>query len=72
LKPTTRINCRRPLLRARCERPRCCRAKQRYELTPFHLTKWHPLPLTLGVSDNITQLARISQGLAALRDFGPA
>jgi hypothetical protein len=33
------------LLRARGERPCCCRAEQRYELTPFQLTELHALPL---------------------------
>jgi hypothetical protein len=42
---------RRPLLRARRERPRCCRAtEQGDELAPSKPIEWHPLPPSQGGS----------------------
>jgi hypothetical protein len=57
-----------PLLRARRQGPYGrCTAKQRDELTPFQLIKWHPSPRSREVVQR-SDIAKISQGLVELCD----
>jgi hypothetical protein len=58
--------------RPRGDRPHSRAAEQRDELASLHLTELHWQPLRHGVSDSITDWRGSSQGLAAVRDFGPA
>jgi len=58
------------LLRARSERPNSRATEKRDELAPFELTKLHPLPLARATT--IANWRGSSQGLAAMRHFGPA
>jgi hypothetical protein len=58
----------RRLLRTRTERPSRSATDKRDELSPFKLTKLHPLPLARATS--IANWRGSSQGLAAMRHFG--
>src|SRR5215475_6859083 len=61
------------LLRARRERPRSQRAaKQGDELTSLQWAELHMLPLAGEVRGSIADWRGSSQGLIAMRDFGPA
>jgi hypothetical protein len=60
----------RRLLRTRTERPSRSATDKRDELSPFKLTKLHPLPLAQG--DKHSELARIKSGARRNAAFRPA
>jgi hypothetical protein len=58
------------MLRARCERPRCCPAEQCDEIAPLQSIELHLVPQP--PPGQHIALVGSSQGLAALRKFNPA
>jgi hypothetical protein len=69
----TSFNRRTSLLQARRERPRRRTAQQRDDLAAFHSIELHSLVRrSHGPIAGYRILARIGQGLAAVRHFGPA